>query len=352
LGGEGVSESQNGSQIAEARDRGQDAAAGKPAGFARLFSRLRQILEMIRFSHTVFALPFALLAAVMAWTSPVNRGRPDATAALPPLHVAFRWCDLLGILLCMVAARSAAMAFNRIADRRLDAQNPRTSRRHIPAGVLPVKSVAAFTVVSSVGFATATLLFLPNWLPLACSLPVLAFLLTYSYAKRFTALSHFWLGAALMLAPIAAWIAVRGVHVIAWPRDVLPAAWLGAAVLFWVAGFDMIYACQDTAFDIRAKLYSVPAAVGVRGALRLAAVCHLAMLVVLSTLPWVDRWGGPPLQLGWIYGTGIASVGVLLAYEHYLVTPEDLTRVNIAFFHVNAVVSLGLFAVGTVDLLT
>ena len=301
-----------------------------------MLTKIRHILEMIRFSHTLFALPFALLSAVMAWTLGA-RSEPS---------VSWRWQDLLGIVLCMVAARSAAMAFNRVADWRMDAENPRTSRRHIPAGALSVGSVAAFALVSSAVFVTSTLLFLPNRLPLYLALPVLAFLLGYSYTKRFTSAAHFWLGAALMLAPVSAWIALRGEQVLANPADLLPAVVLGSAVLLWVAGFDIIYACQDVEFDRQAGLHSVPARLGVAGALRLAAVCHLGMVLLLIALPFVY-----PL-LGWIYGLGVASVAALLVYEHRLVRPDDLDRVNLAFFHVNAVVSIGLLLVTSLDLFT
>ena len=289
-----------------------------------MFQRLRLFLEMIRFSHTVFALPFALLAAVMAWK------------AEPSFE--WRWQLLAGILVCMVAARSAAMAFNRLVDRQLDAQNPRTRQRHIPAGLLSVSSVVMFCLVSAGLFVAGTLLFLPNRWPLYLSLPVLAFLCGYSLTKRFTALAHFWLGAALMLSPIATWIALRGE--LAWPPVVL-----GGAILLWVAGFDIIYACQDVEVDRQLQLNSVPARLGVARALRLAALCHLGTIVCLAILPAVY-----PL-LGWIYWTGIIAVAGLLAYEHSLVRPDDLARVNTAFFHVNAVVSLGLFAVGTLDLI-
>jgi 4-hydroxybenzoate polyprenyltransferase len=289
---------------------------------------LRRLLELIRFSHTLFALPFALLAAAMAWSAGA-RARPA---------VAFRWLDLLGILVCMVTARSAAMAFNRLADRRLDAANPRTRMRHLPTGALGAGSVAAFVAVCSLGFVAGTLLFLPrNPLPLWASLPVLLFLFGYSYAKRFTAWSHFWLGAALMLAPLAAWVAIRGE--LAWAPVVL-----GAAVMLWVAGFDMIYACQDFDFDVRARLRSVPARFGVRTALRLAALCHLGTVMLLLLLPLV--YDG----FHWIYLAGVAAIGLLLAYEHYIVRPDDLSRVNRAFFHVNAVVSIGLLVVGVLDL--
>jgi 4-hydroxybenzoate polyprenyltransferase len=306
--------------------------------------RLRQLLEMIRFSHTVFALPFALLAAVMAWTAPVM-GQWGESAELP-----FRLRHLLGIALCMVLARSAAMAFNRIADRRIDAQNPRTAGRHLPAGLVPLSSALWFLCGTCLAFVAATLLFLPNRLPLLLSLPVLAFLLAYSLTKRFTALAHFWLGTALMLAPVSAWLALRGEEVLGRPGDLLPALWLGAAVLLWVAGFDIIYACQDVNFDRAARLHSIPARLGAARSLRLAAACHCAMVGMLATLPWSESLGGPPLSLGLVYGCAVAAVGVLLLVEHWLVKPDDLTRVNIAFFHVNALLSIGLFVVTSVDL--
>lgn len=309
-----------------------------------MFTTFRHLLEMIRFSHTIFALPFALLAATMAWLTPVSAEEGAG-------RIGFHWQHLAGILVCMVAARSAAMAFNRLADWKLDAKNPRTKNRHIPAGVLSVASVTAFTVVSSLMFVAGTLLFWPNWLPLVLSLPVLGFLLAYSLTKRFTSLAHFWLGAALMLAPVSAWIALRGEIVLASPADILPAAALGLAVLLWVAGFDIIYACQDVDYDVGAKLNSVPARLGVSGALRLAAVSHLGMVLALAALPFSYLVGGPHLGFGWIYWSGLATVAVLLVYEHWLVRPDDLTRINAAFFQVNAVVSIGLFVVGTTDLL-
>ncbi|RIK82640.1 MAG: 4-hydroxybenzoate octaprenyltransferase [Planctomycetota bacterium] len=301
-----------------------------------MWRRLRLILEMIRFSHTLFALPFALLAAAMAWAA-------DA-ASDPPRP--WRWQDLLGIVLCMVAARSAAMAINRLADRRTDAANPRTAGRHLPAGLLSAASVATFAVACGAAFVAATLLFLPNRLPLYLSIPVLTVLAAYSYTKRFTSLSHFWLGLSLMLAPVSAWIAIRGEIMLGYPTDVLPAVVLGGAVLFWVAGFDIIYACQDVDFDRAAGLNSVPARLGVRRSLRLAALCHAAMIGLLAALPAVAT----QISLGWIYGAGIAAVAVLLIYEHALVRPDDLSRVNRAFFHVNAVISLGLLIIGVLDL--
>src|SRR5436190_4419905 len=293
---------------------------------------------MIRFSHTLFALPFALLAAVMAWTTPDPGG---SRMPFAPLH-------LVGILVCMVGARSAAMAFNRLVDRRFDAENPRTKMRHLPAGLLSLSSVVLFTLAASGLFVAGTLLFFPNWLPLVLLLPVLLFLLGYSYAKRFTSLAHFWLGLALMLAPVCAWIALRGQILLANPADILPAVILGGAVLAWVAGFDVIYACQDADFDRGARLRSIPAALGVLGALRLAAVCHLLTLGLFALLPLAC----PQVGLGWIYAAGVAVVSLLLIYEHALVKPNDLTRVNVAFFNINVVISMGLFIVGTIDLLT
>jgi 4-hydroxybenzoate polyprenyltransferase len=304
-----------------------------------VFTTCRHILQMIRFSHTLFALPFALLAAVMAWRIPrtfINE------SPLPPQELTS--LTLLGILVCMAAARSFAMSINRLADRRLDAENPRTAGRHLPAGILNVGQVAAFAAACAVAFVASTLLFLPNWLPLALSLPVLAFLAGYTYAKRFTALAHMWLGAALGLSPIAAWIAIRGEYVIHDIRDLLPAAVLGAAVLTWVAGFDILYACQDYDSDRRAKLHSIPVKFGIPRALGIAAACHLFTVCFLALLPVV-------YPFGWIYWAGVAAVAALLIYEHSLVRPDDLSRVNAAFFNVNAIISLGLFAVGTLDLL-
>lgn len=288
-----------------------------------MLGRLTDILGMIKFSHTLFALPFALLGAALA------AHRPDGWHG--------RWQDWLGILLCMATVRSAAMAFNRLADRRVDAMNPRTASRHLPSGRLSVSSVAVFTLVCSIGFVASTLLFLPNPWPLRLSVPVLAWVLAYSYTKRFTSLAHFWLGASLALAPIAAWIALRGD--LGWPPVLL-----GLAVFFWVAGFDIIYACQDEAFDRQTGLHSIPARLGTRGALRLAAVCHALMVVALVGL-------GVFYPLGVVYLVGVALVAALLVYEHALVRPDDLTRVNVAFFQVNIGISMGLFAVGLADLL-
>lgn len=305
-----------------------------------MFGKIKKLLEMIRFSHTIFALPFALLAAVMAWRAPAEEGA-----------IGFNWLHLIGILVCMVGARSAAMAFNRLVDRFIDAENPRTAKRHLPTGELSVGSVVAFTIVSSLIFIGGTCFFLPNFLPLAVSIPVLFVLLGYSYTKRFTSLAHFWLGLALMLAPICAWLGVRGLVVVENPFDVAPAVVLGLAVLFWVSGFDMIYACQDFEYDREKQLNSIPVRLGVAGALRLAAICHAVMVGLLILIPVLHFWVGPELGLGWLYWVAVIMTGILLAYEHSLVRADDLTRVNVAFFNVNAIVSMGLFVAGTLDLI-
>jgi 4-hydroxybenzoate polyprenyltransferase len=285
--------------------------------------RIRDYLELVRFSHTLFALPFALLGAALAAHGPDG------------WHGRVR--DWVGILLCMALARSAAMAFNRLVDRDYDALNPRTAGRHIPTGQLSAPAVTLFTILCSAGFVAATLLFLPNRWPLYLAVPVLLWLLAYSYTKRFTSLSHFWLGISLSLAPIAAWIALKGT--IAWAP-----VFLALAVFLWVAGFDIIYACQDVEFDRNHGLQSIPKALGVSGALRVAALCHALMLAPLVGL-------GVVYPLGQIYFAGVGAVALLLIYEHFLVRPADLSRLNVAFFQVNIVISIGLLAVGMVDLL-
>jgi 4-hydroxybenzoate polyprenyltransferase len=287
-----------------------------------MLKRLRLLLEMIRFSHTVFALPFAFLSAALAW-----KEKPD------------HWpVEFAGILLCMVFARSTAMAFNRLADRRLDADNPRTANRHLVTGSLSVAAVWLFTVVCAVAFVGCTSIFwfaTGNPWPLYLSIPVLGFICAYSLTKRFTFLAHFWLGASLLLAPLASWIAIRGVQGLLMTPLVL-----GLAVLFWVAGFDILYACQDVDYDRKANLHSVPARFGVRASLRIATVCHAVTVGLLFAL----YWAAAPL-LGWIYLAGVGAVAALLSYEHWLVSPDDLSRVNQAFFQVNGVVSIGLLLI-------
>ncbi len=288
-------------------------------------SVLRRLLEMIRFSHTLFALPFALLSASLAWAD-----EP------------FRVVDLLGILVCMVFARSFAMAFNRLVDRDHDAKNPRTAMRHLPAGTLSVRMVVLFAVANALLFIASTGLFLlrdvPNFWPMMLAVPVLMFVGGYSLAKRFTMLVHFWLGAALMLAPVAAWIAVRGLTEMTVPLV------LGAAVMFWVAGFDLLYACQDAAFDAAEGLNSIPARFGVKQSLRIAAVCHAIMFGVLIALGFSSD------HLRFVYFGGLCAVGVLLLYQHAIVRPNDLSRVNRAFFQVNGIISVGLLVLVWIEL--
>ena len=286
-----------------------------------MFSNFRHLLGLIRFSHTVFALPFALLSAALAWRL------PDSP---------FSMIQLAGIVMCMVCARSAAMSFNRIVDRRFDAENPRTSQRHLPSGLLSLTTVVLFMLFSSASFIAATLIFLPNPWPLRLSVPVLLFLLGYSYAKRFTIWCHYWLSAALMMSPLAAWIAIRG-------EVALTPALLSAVIFFWVGGFDILYACQDADFDRERKLFSIPARWGIETALRVALVSHLITIVCLFAL-WHFAGLGPVFLLGSL------AVTALLIYEHSLVTPSDLTRVNIAFFNVNSVVSIGLLVMGLADI--
>jgi 4-hydroxybenzoate polyprenyltransferase len=290
--------------------------------------RVRRFLELIRFSHTVFALPFALFSAVLAWYY-----KPEGFSGL----------ELAGILLCMIFARSVAMAFNRLADRDVDALNPRTATRHLPSGQLSVASVWAFSLACAAAFVGSTALFLwaepSNPWPLWLSVPVLLFVCAYSYTKRFTALAHFWLGASLLLAPVAAWIAIRGVVDLSIPLV------LGLAVFFWVAGFDIIYACQDADFDRKAKLHSIPARLGVPAALRVAFLCHLAMIGLLVALYVL---ASPPL---WhVFLVALGATAALVVYEHSLVRPGDLTRVNQAFFNVNAIISVGLLVVLLVEI--
>ena len=297
---------------------------------------LRSYLELVRFSHTIFALPFAIMAGLIA-------ARVDVTEH--PGQTLWHWLLLaVGILACMVTARTAAMAFNRLVDREIDARNPRTLSRHLPAGLLEISDVTLLVVVAAGLFVAATLLFLPNWLPVALSLPVLAWLLGYSYAKRFTPLAHLWLGAALGLAPLAAWIAVRGLAILANPADLLPAVVLAAAVTTWVAGFDTIYACQDASFDATEGLQSLPSRFGVAGALRIAAGLHLVTVLLLAALPAVTP------GLDGITWTAVAAIGGLLAYEHAIVRPDDLSRVNQAFFTVNAAIGALLLAAIGLDL--
>lgn len=301
-------------------------------------AKLNDWLGLIRFSHTIFALPFAILAAFLAWATPLPETSP---ATYPQIRVQ----DIVGILLCMVLARSAAMAFNRWVDRRIDAANPRTATRHIPAGTLSAPAVLAFTILCGIGFVVSTLLFLPNRLPLFASVPVLLFLCGYSLAKRFTSSAHLWLGIALSLSPICVWAAIRGEVVLQHPSDFWVPGWLAVAVAFWVAGFDIIYSCQDAEFDAAEGLHSVPSRRGVSGALRVAAVSHVAMILALGLLAWTGGASG----LGLVFLIAVMLTAALVIYQHRLVSPSDLSRVNQAFFHTNAIVSLILMTAGVID---
>jgi 4-hydroxybenzoate polyprenyltransferase len=267
---------------------------------------LTKTLRMIKIEHTIFAMPFAWIAMLVA-----SQGRPG-------------WSVFLWILVAMVGARSAAMAFNRLVDARLDARNPRTAGRELPSGQLRSRPVWIFTILMS------GLLVLAAWqlnpLCLKLSPLALAIIFFYSLTKRFTALAHFFLGLGLAVAPIGAWIAVTG-HFAPFPL------WLGAGVMFWVAGFDIIYACQDTDFDRFAGLHSMSAMLGDRAALWVARLCHLACILCFAQ-------AGRAQHLASLWDFGVTAVASLLLYEHWLVRGGDLRRIDVAFFQVNSWVGL------------
>jgi 4-hydroxybenzoate polyprenyltransferase len=284
---------------------------------------MRTWAEMIKFGHSVFALPLALLATFLA-----------ARPGLPS------WTQMGLIVLCMVSARSAAMTFNRIADARLDAQNPRTADRALPRGTITLRAAWTFFAAACAGFVLGCAAFL--WLhgnswPLRLCVPVLGLLLLYSYTKRLTCWSHLILGASIACAPVAAWIAIS-------PATLAAPAWLLlVAATFWVAGFDLIYACQDVGFDRAAGLYSVPARMGIAAALWLARGSHLITIVALVAV-------GLTASLGILYYLGVTCMAILLVVENALVSPRDLRRVNLAFFTINGVVGLVLGALGVLDI--
>jgi 4-hydroxybenzoate polyprenyltransferase len=282
-----------------------------------MFRDLRLTLEMIKWEHSIFALPFALTAAMLA------------ASGLPPAS------KLAWIVVAMVAARSAAMAFNRLVDADIDAANPRTSMRALPAGHLSRRYVAFFVVIACAALVLAA--WRLNRVAFYLSPVALAVILFYSYTKRFTRWSHFVLGFALGIAPAAAWIAVRGSFD---PRILI----LTAAVTLWVGGFDILYSCQDYDFDREQPLYSVPKAFGIRNALRIARALHVLMVLLLLGL--VAAFG-----LGVWSLVGVTIVMLLLAWEHSLVSPNDLSRLNAAFFTVNGVVSIVFFLFVACDLL-
>ncbi|HEV3253311.1 MAG TPA: UbiA-like polyprenyltransferase [Candidatus Acidoferrales bacterium] len=272
--------------------------------------RFLTVLEMIKFEHSVFALPFALVAALLAT-------RVDAQ--LWPT-----WRQILWIVVAMVGARSAAMTMNRIADLRYDRENPRTRNRALPMGTISLPFAWAFTIFSSAVLVLAA--WQLNRLALELSPVALAFLFLYSYTKRFTIWSHVVLGFCLGISPAAAWIALRGSLD---PRMLI----LCGAVTLWVAGFDVLYACQDVEFDKQAGLYSVPEKFGVPRALSIARAMHVLMVGLLAWLAW-------SFHLAWPAWAGIGVVAAMLIYEHSLVKPNDLSKINAAFFTVNGYISL------------
>lgn len=279
--------------------------------------KLKIILEMIKFEHTVFALPFAVMSAFIA------------AEGFPPLP------KLGWILVAMVGARSCAMAFNRLADAEIDRKNPRTAMRAIPAGLITKGTVWSFTIVS------AGLLIFAAWRlnPLAFVLSPVALIVVmgYSYTKRFTALSHFWLGLALSISPIGAWIAIHG-------NFALPPIILCLVVLLWTAGFDIIYACQDVSFDRKHGLRSIPAKIGIRWALWLSSALHVIAVLLLLGIPLL-------VELGLFYYIGVGIVVLIFIYEHAILKPTDLSRVNLAFFTLNGMISLVLMVLSIADIL-
>jgi 4-hydroxybenzoate polyprenyltransferase len=282
-----------------------------------LYKQLKIVLEMVKIEHTIFALPFALMSAFLA-----ARGLPDI------------W-QIAWILLAMTGARSAAMAFNRLVDLPFDSRNPRTASRALPQRLVTKGFVVGFIIISSAAlvFAASRL----NPLSLALSPLALAIIFFYSFTKRFTWLSHVFLGIALAAAPIGAWVALRGTI------ESSPLI-LGLAVALWVSGFDIIYSCQDVDFDRKESLFSIPRRFGTANALRISSLLHFIMIGILAFLFWKEN-------LGTISYCGLAGVGLLLAYEHSLVRPEDLSRANTAFFTINGWISIFLFVSTTIDLL-
>ena len=281
-----------------------------------MFSKLKLILSDIKIQHTVFALPFAVMSAFLA-----AGGMPEVE-------------KLVWIVVCMVGARSAAMAFNRIVDARFDAKNPRTRERALPAGKVSVTQYGVFLVVSSALFVFSA------WMlnPLAFYLSPVALLIVffYSLTKRFTAFAHFWLGLAISIAPVGAWVAIR-------EEISFTSLLLGAAVVFWLIGFDILYSCMDVEADRVNRLHSIPQRFGVETALKMALAAHALMVVFLLVL------SEPAVLLGPVYFVGVALVAGLLVYEHSLVKKDDLSKVNMAFFNVNGIISIGLMLFVIVD---
>ncbi|MHC4441190.1 MAG: UbiA-like polyprenyltransferase [Planctomycetota bacterium] len=289
--------------------------------------------EMVKFSHSVFALPFALMATFLAGRSAYEVGTAD--------HHYPSTGQLVLIVLCMVTARSVAMTFNRMVDADIDARNPRTANRALPAGTISRGQAMIFLLTAAAGFIVCCAgfyWFFSNLVPLIWSLPVLGYLCFYSYSKRFTRWSHFLLGSAIALSPVAAWIAIH-------PASVgLPAVALMLTVTLWIGGFDIIYACQDIEIDRAEKLFSLPSKLGPAGALWIARSAHVGTVILLIVLI-------PLANLGWLYGAGVGIVAILLAVEHSLVRVDDFSRVNLAFFTVNGIISIVLGVLAIIDCL-
>ena len=288
-------------------------------------SKLAAFAADIKLSHTVFAMPWAVLATVMAWQ---RIGGPIVG-------------KLAIVVVCMIAARTAAMASNRLLDAELDKRNPRTARRAIPSGALSARFVGLATMLAAAFFIAATALFwifYSNIWPLALSVPVLIFICAYPLLKRFSRLCHYYLGAALALAPVCAWIAVSGQ--IAWPPVLM-----AGAVLCWTAGFDIIYACQDFESDRATGVVSVPAKCGIARALWISRATHVVSLALLIAL------GMNAPELGVLYFVGVACAAILLFVEHALVKADDLSKVGLAFFTINEVISLLIGTLGVIDVL-
>jgi 4-hydroxybenzoate polyprenyltransferase len=287
-----------------------------------LKSKISDYGRLVRFSHTVFALPFALSSVALAW---------------PKHPVTLR--TLFWILIAMVGARTAAMAFNRLADRKFDALNPRTQEWELPRGAVRVWEAVALTAAAVLVFMLAA--YQLNWICFVLSPVALAIIFFYSLTKRFTWASHLFLGLALALAPVGAWLATLRP-----PIDVgeltVP-VYLGLAVVFWLAGFDIIYSLQDREFDRAHGLHSIPVRFGVAGALRLSSFFHLCTIVFLALV-------GLDAAMGLLYWIGFAAVALVLLWEHRIVTPADLSRINRAFFDLNAYVSLGYFLFTVADI--
>ena len=301
-----------------------DSRLSPRSKFQNLKSKISNYGSLIRFSHTVFALPFALASVALAWPShPVTRE-------------SFFW-----ILIAMVGARSAAMAFNRLVDRKFDALNPRTQQWELPQGAVKVPEAVILTVISSVVFVYAA--YQLNFVCFVLSPVALTVVFFYSLTKRFTWASHLFLGLALSLAPMGAWLAVSG-SPIDLPELTTP-FFLGLAVLFWLAGFDIIYSLQDHEFDRKEGLHSIPVRFGIAHALRLSSFFHLCTLIFLGLV-------GVTAQMGGVYWFGLFAVSVILLWEHRIVRPNDLSRINRAFFNFNAYVSIGYLLAIVGDLST